>query len=138
MDSEKHETMFRVKNERITFKARNDHLLSIDVGNICVDRIIENEMGRAENVAKASPKKKKVKSKWVKQYLFKSKGRKWMRKSHPKKNSPIGELRILEKIDFDRKGNISPPRDGWKDGPYLQDTDCPSLHHLRPGMDRLW
>ncbi|MCE5165655.1 hypothetical protein HAX54_011355 [Datura stramonium] len=76
MDSEKNEIMFWVKNKGITFKAGKGHLFPIDVGNICVASIIENEMRRVENEAKASPKLKKAKSKWVNQYLYGSKGRK--------------------------------------------------------------
>ncbi|MCE3051980.1 hypothetical protein HAX54_051342, partial [Datura stramonium] len=90
MDSEKNEIMFRVKNESITFKDGKRHLLPIEVGNIYVDNIAKNEIGRAKNVFKGSTKKKKAKTEWVKQYLYGTRIRKWVRKSHHKDNSPSG------------------------------------------------
>ncbi|MCD9559661.1 hypothetical protein HAX54_017798 [Datura stramonium] len=62
MDSEKHEIMFWVKNERVTFKVEKGHLFPIDNGNICTASIAEDEMGRARHESKTSPKKKKAKS----------------------------------------------------------------------------
>ncbi|MCD9559763.1 hypothetical protein HAX54_018012 [Datura stramonium] len=86
--SEKHEIMFLVKDESITLKARRGHLLPKGVGDIFVVNV---EKG-VEEVAKcaifASLKRKKANLTRVKQYLYGTKNRKWVRKSYPKDGSP--------------------------------------------------
>ncbi|MCD7461753.1 hypothetical protein HAX54_047028, partial [Datura stramonium] len=89
MDLERHETMFWVTNESITFEVRKSHLLPIEIRDICV-AVVENETGGAEQIFQASPKERKVKFKWMKYYLCGTKGRKWVRKSRPNDNSPGG------------------------------------------------
>ncbi|MCD7458046.1 hypothetical protein HAX54_037020, partial [Datura stramonium] len=69
--------MFCVKNESITFKARRDHLLPVEVEDIFLVNVEENANEVAEHAIVASLKRKKVKSTWVKQYLYGTKYRKW-------------------------------------------------------------
>ncbi|MCD9644834.1 hypothetical protein HAX54_033283, partial [Datura stramonium] len=71
------------KNESISFKAGRGHLLPIGVRDICVTNIVRNENEGAKHTF-AESLKKKAKSIWAKQYLYGSKGRMWVRKSHPK------------------------------------------------------
>ncbi|MCE3215752.1 hypothetical protein HAX54_003369 [Datura stramonium] len=72
-------TDFMVKNESITFKAGRGHLLPVGVGDIYVANVVRNEDEGANHAFAASPKEKKAKSKWVKQYLCGSKGTfKWV------------------------------------------------------------
>ncbi|MCE3050567.1 hypothetical protein HAX54_047528, partial [Datura stramonium] len=87
MDSKKREIMFRVKNESITFKVGKGYLFPIGVGDIFVVNI-EKSVDETEHTIFASPKRKKAKLKWVKQYLCGTKNRKWVRKSRPKDGSP--------------------------------------------------
>ncbi|MCD9559387.1 hypothetical protein HAX54_017312 [Datura stramonium] len=63
MNSENHDIMFQVKDEKITFKARKGHLFPIDVGNISVVETAEDKKGKAGHKFKESPKKKKAKNK---------------------------------------------------------------------------
>ncbi|MCD9638374.1 hypothetical protein HAX54_022313 [Datura stramonium] len=88
MDSEKHEIMFRVKDKSITFKVVRGHMLLIRVGDICVFNA-EHGIGKVAAHAIATlSKRKKAKSAQVKQYIYGTKGRRWVRKSHPKDGSP--------------------------------------------------
>ncbi|MCD9639234.1 hypothetical protein HAX54_023637, partial [Datura stramonium] len=60
----------------------------IGIGYIFVVNV-EKGVGKvAEHAIAASPKRKKAKSTWVKQYLCGTKSRKWVRKSHPKDGLP--------------------------------------------------
>ncbi|MCE3049517.1 hypothetical protein HAX54_045087, partial [Datura stramonium] len=95
MDSEKHEIMFRDKNESITFKAGRGHLFPIGVGDIYVANVVRNEDEGDDHIFEASPKKKKAKSKWVKQYLCGLKIRKWVK---------LNEWRKLIKIEKEKIG----------------------------------
>ncbi|MCE3049907.1 hypothetical protein HAX54_046102 [Datura stramonium] len=95
MDSKKHEIMFQVENESISFKAGRGHLLPMGVDDICMVNAERNEEKRANHIFTSSPKKKKAKFKWVKQYLYGSKDRKWVRKSRPKKTHHVLDSGIL-------------------------------------------
>ncbi|MCE3215666.1 hypothetical protein HAX54_003158, partial [Datura stramonium] len=60
-DSKKYEIIFQVKDEKITFKARKNHLLPIDVGNIFVVGMVDDENCKVGHKSKESSKKKKAK-----------------------------------------------------------------------------
>ncbi|MCE3049731.1 hypothetical protein HAX54_045609, partial [Datura stramonium] len=50
---------------------------------------VEQGVGKGdEHAIAASSKRKKAKSTWMKQYSYSTKSRKWVRKSHPKDDSP--------------------------------------------------
>ncbi|MCD7464679.1 hypothetical protein HAX54_053226, partial [Datura stramonium] len=66
-----------VKNESITFKVGRGHLFPIAVGDIFIVNVEKTAADVAEHTIAASPKRKKSKSKWVKQYLCGTKNRKW-------------------------------------------------------------
>ncbi|MCD7456349.1 hypothetical protein HAX54_031391 [Datura stramonium] len=84
--------------------------------------ITEDEMGKLGHEFKASPENKKAKTKWVKQYLSGSKGRKSVRKSHPKDDSPIGvNLKYWRRLKKEEKRK--PPSDRSIDGPNLEYAD---------------
>ncbi|MCD9637523.1 hypothetical protein HAX54_020856, partial [Datura stramonium] len=84
MNSKKHEIMFHINNESITFKAGRSHLFPIRVGDIYVVKV-EHEVERvAEHTMVESSKRKKAKSCWVKKCFGGTKGRTWMRKCIPR------------------------------------------------------
>ncbi|MCE3051655.1 hypothetical protein HAX54_050448, partial [Datura stramonium] len=74
-------------DESITFKVWRGHLFPIGVRDICVANDEQGVGKVVEHVIVALPKRKKALLASLKQYLCGTKGRKWVRKSHPKDGS---------------------------------------------------
>ncbi|MCE3051118.1 hypothetical protein HAX54_048934 [Datura stramonium] len=99
----KYEIIFQVNYESMTFKDGRVHefpnscksIIVVHKGDEEIDddkglvvhkgeEEIDDDKGQDNNGAKNTTQKKKAKCKWIKRYLCISKGRKWVRKFHPK------------------------------------------------------
>ncbi|MCE3052448.1 hypothetical protein HAX54_052667, partial [Datura stramonium] len=93
MVSKKHEIIFRVNDETMTFKVgRGMCCLTAMEAYLWLRRLFRRLMirkGKLIMEEKGHPKKKKPKSKWVKQYLCGSKEKKRVRNSRSRDGSPI-------------------------------------------------